>query len=166
MRAVVQRRLKLSTRGSDASRVRFPPYRLAAIALVVLVVSTAAGCSSSQHRARKGETVVRVSESDFRISTRTAVVPAGDVQLAVHNKGPVAHEMIVVRAQSSGLPLRTDGMTLNEEALEPAIVGTLEAGEPGRVRQMHVRLKPGRYVLFCNMAGHYRGGMHTGLVAK
>lgn len=133
-------------------------------------MSAPSGCSGSEHRTRKGEAVVRVSESDFRISTHTpvtpGVAPSGDVQLAVHNKGPDAHELIVVRAGSAPLPLRTDGMTLNEEALEAANIGTLEAGEPGTLRRMHLHLTPGRYVLFCNMAGHYRGGMHTSLVVK
>jgi uncharacterized cupredoxin-like copper-binding protein len=27
-----------------------------------------------------------------------------------------------------------------------------------------VTLKPGRYILFCNMAGHFMAGMHTELV--
>jgi uncharacterized cupredoxin-like copper-binding protein len=29
---------------------------------------------------------------------------------------------------------------------------------------LHLHLTPGRYVLFCNMAGHYLGGMHRTLV--
>jgi uncharacterized cupredoxin-like copper-binding protein len=29
-----------------------------------------------------------------------------------------------------------------------------------------VHLAPGRYVLFCNMTGHYMGGMHSTLVVS
>jgi uncharacterized cupredoxin-like copper-binding protein len=29
-----------------------------------------------------------------------------------------------------------------------------------------VKLRPGRYELFCNMAGHYLGGMRAQLVAS
>ena len=39
-------------------------------------------------------------------------------------------------------------------------------GWPGSVRELHVRLTPGRYVLLCNMSGHYMGGMHRTLVVR
>ena len=60
------------------------------------------------------------------------------------------------------LPLRTDGVTADEDAFEPRItVGALEPGAPGGTRHVHVHLAPGRYVLFCNMSGHFLGGMRT-----
>jgi uncharacterized cupredoxin-like copper-binding protein len=31
---------------------------------------------------------------------------------------------------------------------------------------MRVKLEPGRYELFCNMAGHYAGGMESELVVR
>jgi uncharacterized cupredoxin-like copper-binding protein len=31
---------------------------------------------------------------------------------------------------------------------------------------MRVHLTPGRYVLYCNMSGHFLGGMHTLLVVR
>ena len=34
-------------------------------------------------------------------------------------------------------------------------------GAPGSVRGLTLRLRPGRYEIFCNMAGHYMGGMHA-----
>jgi uncharacterized cupredoxin-like copper-binding protein len=52
-------------------------------------------------------------------------------------------------------------MTVSEEALKSSIVGTLEPGMSGSVRELRVRLAPGHYVLICNMSGHYMGGMHT-----
>jgi uncharacterized cupredoxin-like copper-binding protein len=35
----------------------------------------------------------------------------------------------------------------------------VEPQSPGTDTEMQVRLKPGRYVLFCNMSGHAAGGM-------
>jgi uncharacterized cupredoxin-like copper-binding protein len=55
-------------------------------------------------------------------------------------------------------------LTLNEEALQHSEPGALEPGQPGSTRDLRVHLAPGRYVLFCNMAGHYLGGMHSNLV--
>jgi uncharacterized cupredoxin-like copper-binding protein len=45
-------------------------------------------------------------------------------------------------------------------------VGTVEQDQPGTKRVLKVTLRPGRYVLFCNMSGHYLGGMHTRLVVR
>ena len=94
--------------------------------------------------------------------TAPAQVPAGDVRLRVRNLGPDRHEVLVVRRPDGRpLPLRADGLTLDEDALEAQTVGVLEPGEPGGVRDLDVHLAPGRYELFCNMSGHYLGGMHT-----
>ena len=103
---------------------------------------------------------MRISEKDFAIHAPRGIA-AGSVDLAVHNRGPDAHELIVVRAPAGALPLRSDGTTVDEEGLDErhAIPGALEPGEPGGVRHLRVRLRPGRYVLICNMAGHYHGGM-------
>ena len=89
---------------------------------------------------------------------------SGDVVLSVSNEGPDDHELIVVRGDVSTLPIRADGITVDEEALEEATLGALEPGAPGSVRQLPLHLEPGRYALFCNMAGHYFGGMHAELV--
>jgi uncharacterized cupredoxin-like copper-binding protein len=108
-------------------------------------------------------TVVGITEEDFKISAPTRL-PAGDVTLRVHNRGPDRHEMIVVREADGPLPLRSDNLTLDEDALESVTAGTLEPGEPGGVRDLQVHLDPGRYVLFCNMSGHYLGGMQAEVV--
>ena len=130
---------------------------LAPAGLLVLVLS---GCGGA---AQTGQTVLRVTERDFRI-TAPRRAKAGDLVLSVRNRGPDAHELIVVRERSARLPLRRDGSTVSEEKLEPIIAGALEPGHPGSVRKLRLHLAPGRYELFCNMSGHYLGGMRTTLV--
>jgi hypothetical protein len=137
------------------------PLRL--LAPISLVLLALAGCGSGRPSAHAHATLIRVTERDFRIVARKHVRP-GVVLLSVHNRGPDAHELIVVREPGSRLPLRRDGSTVSEERLEPVIVGVLEAGQPGSVRKLRLHLSRGRYQLFCNMSGHYLGGMHTRLV--
>jgi uncharacterized cupredoxin-like copper-binding protein len=105
---------------------------------------------------------VRVTLRDFHISAPKHLRP-GTVVLAVGNRGPDSHELIVVRVDGSRLPFRADGMTVDEDAVERQTVGTLEPGGPGSLRRLRVRLAPGRYQLLCNMSGHYLGGMHATL---
>ena len=77
------------------------------------------------------------------------------------NHGPDSHELIVVRGDG-GLP-PADGMTVDEDGLEPRPWASSSAATPGR-RARHLNLAPGRYELLCNMSGHYMGGMHTDLI--
>jgi uncharacterized cupredoxin-like copper-binding protein len=71
-----------------------------------------------------------------------------------------------MRVRAGALPLRSDGLTVDEDALERDTVGGLEAGKPGKLRTLRLHLVPGRYVLICNMTGHYLGGMHTALTVR
>jgi uncharacterized cupredoxin-like copper-binding protein len=135
------------------------PLRL--LVLVCLALLACSGCGSGGHEAAAH--VVRITERDFRISAPKHV-GSGDLLLSVRNRGPDAHELIVVRDRSTRLPLRRDGSTVSEEKLEPVIVGALEPGRPHSVRKLRLHLAPGTYELFCNMSGHYLGGMHTKLV--
>jgi uncharacterized cupredoxin-like copper-binding protein len=108
---------------------------------------------------------VQVTERDFHIEAPKRLA-AGAVRLTVHNEGPDTHELIVVREGRNPLPFRRDGLTVDEDAVEQSKAGGLEPGAPDSERELTVRLRPGRYVLFCNMSGHYMGGMHTELVVR
>jgi uncharacterized cupredoxin-like copper-binding protein len=132
------------------------------LALLSLALLVLPGCGSGRPDADAGATKIRVTERDFKISAPRRV-RSGNLLISVRNRGPDAHELIVVREPSARLPLRRDGSTVSEEKLEPVIAGTLEAGEPKSVRELRLHLAPGRYQLFCNMSGHYLGGMHTEL---
>jgi uncharacterized cupredoxin-like copper-binding protein len=113
------------------------------------------GCGSGSGADQPSGPTARVKERDFKISA-PATLPAGEVDLSVDNRGPDDHELIVARV-SNRLPRRSDGLTIDEKAIDPQTVGTLEPGIGER--QLQVNLRPGRYVMFCNMQGHYLGGM-------
>ena len=135
------------------------------VALALLALLVVAGCGGSQSGAANVSSSIRVSERDFHIDAPKSV-SAGEVELRVENKGPDAHELLVVRAGRAHLPMRSDGLTIDEEGLAQRTVGVLEPSQPGVVRSMRVHLTPGRYVLYCNMSGHFLGGMHTLLVVR
>jgi uncharacterized cupredoxin-like copper-binding protein len=121
-------------------------------------------CSSGSSASRDDGVLVRVTARDFHIKVSPARVPAGDVRLVIRNKGPDTHELLIVRAGGRGLPLRSDGLTVDEEKLEPVTVATAEGEAPDAVEVLRLKLRAGRYELFCNMAGHYLGGMRARLV--
>jgi uncharacterized cupredoxin-like copper-binding protein len=146
-------------------RLRTLPQLGFGLSLLALALGLS-GCSSgSSHQAARAATV-RVSERDFRITVSPARVHAGTVRLLLHNRGPDTHELLIVRSSSAALPLRSDGLTVNEAALDSATVSTIEGKGPGTVEELLLHLKPGRYELFCNMAGHYLGGMRAEMVVS
>jgi hypothetical protein len=133
-------------------------------ALGMLPALLAIGCGGPSGDVQ-GSSVISVTERDFAI-TAPKSLPAGEVVLRVRNMGPVAHELLVVRAPDGGMPISRDGLTVNEERVQRNEVGVLEPADARAVRDLRIRLTPGRYVLFCNMSGHFVGGMHRELVVR
>lgn len=134
-------------------------------AIALLPIAVAAGCGGARSGSGSTAPVVTVTERDFAIDA-PKVVTAGEVVFRVRNDGPDAHELLVVRAPNGDLPIRSDGLTLDEERLQQSEVGVLEPAESHAVRELRLRLSPGRYVLFCNMSGHFIGGMQHDLVVR
>lgn len=128
--------------------------------MVTAVGLLASGCGGGSHRALP---VLSITERDFHI-TVTPIVPAGDVSVTLENKGPVSHELLIIRGHGA-LPLRADGFTIDEDAVHARLVALLEPRGPS-TRHFVVHLVPGRYILLCNMAGHAASGMKTSFVAR
>ena len=151
-------------RRADISLMRHSLHRLAAIALAVAFLCSSAATVPA---GRAGTSVTRVSvtEKDFRIAAPRSA-PAGELLLTVANKGPDNHELVIVRKTGARLPFRSDGLTVDEDALDAVRQPSLEPGAPSSVRMLRLRLRPGRYVLFCNMSGHFLAGMRTELVVR
>lgn len=107
--------------------------------------------------------VVPVTEKDFSISAQPSVA-AGDVTFDVTNDGPATHEFVVVRTDLApdDLPIASDGLSVDEDALQN--VGEISQVDFGTTESATLSLAPGHYVFFCNLEGHYLGGMHTELV--
>jgi hypothetical protein len=138
----------------------------AGLGILAALAAALSGCASASGAgvAPPGKTL-RVEERDFRIGAPDEL-RAGRVTFSVHNRGPDTHELLVVRERGGELPLRSDGLTIDEDAVQKDTVGKLEPGKPGSIRVLGVRLEPGRYVLLCNMSGHYLGGMDHDLVVR
>src|SRR6516165_6069059 len=102
-----------------------------------------------------------VVEHDFSLATNTSTVPAGSVAFNVTNQGPSSHELLAFRTDlpEDQLPLGPDGR-IAEDAL-PKVLDTDTDLPAGTQRHLSESLAPGRYVLVCNLPGHYKLGMHT-----
>jgi uncharacterized cupredoxin-like copper-binding protein len=106
-----------------------------------------------------------VYEHDFKLTTFVERVPAGLVTFRVHNSGPSTHEFLVDRSDvpADALPLQPSQLSVNEESPLLDNLGELREVRLGSTRELTLRLQPGQYVVFCNLEGHYRGGMYAAL---
>jgi uncharacterized cupredoxin-like copper-binding protein len=131
--------------------------------MALLGAAVAAGCSRGE--AAPQGTVINVRQRDFTLTASVERVHAGLVTFRIHNSSPSTHEFVVVRTDiaADALPLRANGMTINEDSKELHPVGELGEIRLDAKHDLTLRLKAGHYVLFCNLDGHYRGGMHATL---
>jgi uncharacterized cupredoxin-like copper-binding protein len=136
---------------------------LAALALVVPLTV------ARRHEPTPSDTPVNVLLEDFKVREEAAaVVPAGTVRFRILNQGPSTHELNVIRTDRAPdkLPLQRDGLTVNEDAPGLDHLDEVEGLDIGDRRTLVLHLAAGNYVLYCNMEGHYLGGMHAALTVR
>ena len=106
---------------------------------------------------------IDVTMRDFKLELSRRAVPAGKVFIRVHNHGPSTHEINLDRTDlpSGSLPLQGDGLTVDEGSRALHRIASIEQLDLGASGELTVRLKPGHYVLYCNLEGHYLGGMRA-----
>lgn len=96
------------------------------------------------------------------IRTNVASVKAGEVTFDVTNLSrSIVHEMIVVQVENPNAPLPYDDSTGQIPEKKVKMLGETEEMEPNAEKTVTFDLKPGNYLLICNVAGHYATGMWT-----
>jgi uncharacterized cupredoxin-like copper-binding protein len=108
---------------------------------------------------------IQVGLEDFKLHLVVTQAKAGEVTLHLVNSGPSTHEFNVDRTDlaSDQLPLRADGLSVDEGSALLKRMGSVEILEAGDTKNLALDLKPGHYVLYCNLEGHYLGSMHATL---
>ena len=137
-----------------------------ALALVLAALALAVPLTVARRQEpTPSSTPVNVLLEDFKVRQDPAVVPAGTVSFRLLGQGPTTHEFIVVRTDRSPdkLPLQPDGLTVNEEALGVELVDEADGLDIDDRQTLDLRLAPGHYVMYCNLEGHYLGGMYAAL---
>jgi uncharacterized cupredoxin-like copper-binding protein len=140
-----------------------------ALALVLAALAFAVPLTvARRHEPTPLGTPVNVRLEDFKVRPDAAVVPAGTVSFRILNQGPTTHQLLVVRTDHDPdrLPLQRDGLTVNEEAPGMDFLDEAQGLDIDDRKTLVLRLTPGHYVLYCNLEGHYLGGMHASLTVR
>ncbi len=96
------------------------------------------------------------------IGLDTDTVKAGEVTFDVTNwSRTLVHEMLVVAVDNpqAELPYDADDERVVEDKINS--LGETEEMQPKATKAVTLDLKPGTYLLLCNVAGHYAAGMWT-----
>ena len=136
-----------------------PVHRIFAIAGVAVLVLSA--CAAAGPADTSEVPSVYVDISDFKIVTDHPTIAAGHVVVGIRNHASMLHELKVIKTDLAPDQLPVDGATA--KAKEDGKVGELLNITAGASRKLVLELTPGKYVLICNIAGHYQLGMRVGL---
>jgi uncharacterized cupredoxin-like copper-binding protein len=130
-----------------------------AVTMVGLVLSA---CSSSGG--------VKATEKDFKITLDSSSASSGDVTFNVNNDGPSTHEFVVFKTDlpEGSLPTKKENgaVIVDENATGLTHIDEVEDVAKGDSKDLTVNLKPGKYVVLCNLPTHYQLGMHAAFTVK
>lgn len=157
--------------------MRYPGILI--LVAAALAVGAAAGCGGDEDGDGDGTTTaadtgttagaVTVNMGDFFFDPKDVTAEAGPVTISAPNDGNVVHELVLAKTstQPGGLPTTSDG-TVDEAKLESQeeVAGEIADVEPGATKQVALKLTPGKYVMFCNIPGHYAQGMYGSFTVK
>jgi uncharacterized cupredoxin-like copper-binding protein len=104
---------------------------------------------------------------EMHIAIDRASVAAGPVTFVVENRsGTLEHEMIVARVAAHDARLPYDATTGEVPEAKIQALGEVPELNPGATGRITLDMKPGEYVLFCNVKAHYGSGMETPLTVR
>jgi uncharacterized cupredoxin-like copper-binding protein len=101
-----------------------------------------------------------MSKAPMGMKLSRASAPAGVVTFNVTNGSKdTAHEMVVIHLQdpSKPLPYIDKDNRVDEDKADGK--GEVSELDPGKSGSLTVTLEPGKYLLICNVPGHYVSGM-------
>jgi uncharacterized cupredoxin-like copper-binding protein len=100
--------------------------------------------------------------SEYAFTPKDTTAPAGKITITAPNKGQISHELVLIHTDLpvNKLPLVSAGVEVNEDSFgEANLPGEIPDVEPGDTGTLTVTLPAGRYVVLCNIEGHYKAGM-------
>ena len=122
-----------------------------------MAVLAAGATAASAAPAASAARTVNVQLMEMMVMPSASRVPAGKVTFVVKNTGKLKHNFVVLKTSVAPSKL----MMMGTKAMESGQVGKTPVFGPGQTRRLTLTLKAGRYVLLCNVPGHYMAGMRV-----
>lgn len=122
----------------------------AAAAVAAIAVGVPIGLASTS------STTVNITEKEFKVLPSTRSVKAGKVTFTIKNRGLLDHTFAIVKTSlpAGKLPVKNNRVTLKP-------IKDVGPFKPGKGGTLTLSLKPGKYVLYCNIKAHYSSGQRV-----
>jgi uncharacterized cupredoxin-like copper-binding protein len=108
-------------------------------------------------------TRVQVTLGDFFLSADPTAIATGKVVFDITNTAATAHEFVVLQTDTPADQLAVNDTTANETGKVSEVD---EFKGPNGTKHLTRDLKAGRYVLICNVSGHYQQGMRAAFTVQ
>jgi len=112
--------------------------------------------------AEKQVTTLGISMNEFKFTPANPELPRGPTEITATNKGKTSHELVLLKTDTDPSKLRKRGKGVSEKKS----VGEIPETAPGQSGSETFDLKPGKYVMVCNIPGHYDAGMYGTLTVR
>ncbi len=132
--------------------------RVAALAVAVVSAGLVAIAASAADTATSGS-AVSVVLTEWKLTPGQVAARAGRVTFVVRNDGSIAHELVVLRSDRRPAALPVKG----GKAVETGRVGEIPLIPSGTSKRITLKVPRGKYVLLCNLLGHYQAGQFGAL---
>ena len=108
-----------------------------------------------------------MAKAPMSIKAQPVVVSAGKVTFKVTNSSKdVIHEMLLAPIANADAALAyVDNENRADEA-KAHDLGEVSELDPGKSGELTVEMKPGMYILYCNVPGHLAAGMWSTITVK
>jgi len=153
---------------------------LGIVLAIALAASIVAGCGGNSDDGAIGSSTATENEAaagggagggqqltikmgDYFFAPANGSAKAGKAVIEAPNEGSVEHELVVFKTNMDPAKLPTEsGGGVDEEKLDEVAeeAGEVPDVEAGETKSGNFALTPGKYVIFCNLPGHYAQGMY------
>jgi uncharacterized cupredoxin-like copper-binding protein len=102
---------------------------------------------------------VSVALVEWKLLPGQVTVRAGRVTFVVRNNGTMDHEFLVLRSDRHHHSLKLKG----GQAVETGRLGEIPKIPAGTSKRITLKVPRGKYIMLCNMLGHYQAGQYASL---
>lgn len=131
-----------------------------AVALTTGVVSAGlVATTAPPGRPGTAGSAVSVALDEWKLVPAQLTVRPGRISFLVRNEGEIAHEFVVLRTDLHHHKIAVSG----GRAVEKGRVAEIPLIPSGATKRITLTVRAGKYVLLCNLLGHYQAGQYAAL---